>query len=179
MVYTFSITGSQSAAVPVRRKNPFNGQFVDIYPPALTDAEMAEAKRVLARYGARAEEDGRLVLQLSDGTAVEVVAGLDAGRESGRWTVSFSAYLQRLNREAMQFLFEICSAGNFILDGGDVGVVTDAAVMDRHRDDGFALAHSPEEMEILVKEGMNAYKEYIAGKSAFFDAKDPAKNKFE
>jgi hypothetical protein len=123
-----------------------------------------KAKRVLARYGARAEEDGCLALQLSDGTAVELVAGLNAGGEPGRWTVSFSAYLQRLSREAMQFLFDICSAGNFIVDGPDVGVVTDEAVMDRHPDDGFALAHSPEEMEILVKEGMNAYKKYIARK---------------
>ena len=166
MLYALSMTGSHNTTVPVRRKNPFTGQFVDTHPLVLTDAEAAAARRILARYGARVEDGGNHVLQLSDGTAVEIMAGVEADGEPGRWKVSFGAYLQRLSREVMQFLFDLCSAGNFILDGPDVGVVTSDAVMERHRDDVFAIARSPEEMEILLKEGMSAYKEHIESKSA-------------
>jgi hypothetical protein len=35
--------------------------------------------------------------------------------------------------------------------------------MARHRVDGFALARSVEELEIVVKQGMSAYREHIAG----------------
>lgn len=102
MLYMLSLTGSHDSAVAVRRNNPFTGQDIDTYPPALTDTETADAKRVLARYGARLDESGRYVLQLSDGTAVEVVPGGESDGEPGRWTVSFGASLQRLSREVMQ-----------------------------------------------------------------------------
>ncbi len=116
--------------------------------------------RVLARYGARTEVDGRQVLQLSDGTTIEVVAGIEDS-EPGRWKVSFGAYLQALSSEVMQFLFDLCLAGNFIVDGPDVGVVTSEAVMEQHRDGGFALAHTPEELAILLKRGMTTYKKHV------------------
>ena len=159
MLYMLMLTGSHDAAVPVRRTNPFNGEPVDVYPPALTDAENAEAEPLLARHGARCE-GRRHVLQLGDGTAVEVVAGVDDG-EPGRWSVSFGAYLQHLSRDAMRFLFELCDAGSFILEGADVGVVTRAAVMDQHCDDGFVLVRSPEALEILMKEGRSAYAKHV------------------
>jgi hypothetical protein len=161
MRYMFSMTGSHDAAVPVRRQNPFTGELIDVYPPALTDAEMAETKRLLARYGAQAEDACQFV-QLADGTTVEVIAGLEG--EPGRWRVSFGEYLQLLSRDAMQFLYDLCAAGTFILDGPDVGVVTDQRLFEQHRDDGFALAHSPKELEVLVKEGLTAYKQHIAGR---------------
>jgi hypothetical protein len=165
MLYALSMTGSHDATVPVRRKNPFTDQFVDIHLPVLTDAETAETRRVLAHYGA-VKDRGRHLLQLSDGTAIETMAGVERDGEPGRWTVSFGEYLQRLSREVMKFLFDLCTAGNFILDGPDVGVVTSEAVMDRHRDDGFAIARSPEEMEVLLKQGMSAYKKHIESESA-------------
>jgi len=165
MLYALSMTGSHEAVVPVRRKNPFTGEFVDIHPHVLTDAEIAESKRVLSAYSARAEPGNRYVIRLADGTAVEVIAGLDATGEPGKWKVSFGAYLQRLSRDVMQFLFDLCSAGSFIVDGPDVGVVTSEAVMNQHRDSGFALARSPEELDVLLKQGMQAHKARFGAKS--------------
>lgn len=160
MLYMLGLTGSHAAAVPVRRTNPFTGEPVDVHPAALTDAELAAAEGVLARYGARAE-GRRRSLTLPDGTGVEVEVGA-GDDEPGRWSVSFGAYLQKLSPDAMRFLFELGDAGSFIVEGADVGVVTNEAALARHPDAGVVLARSPEAMTILLKEGRSAYEEHVA-----------------
>jgi hypothetical protein len=162
MLYTLTLTGAHASKTPARMKNPFTGGFIDVPQLSLTDTERAAAKGVLVRYGAKAKTGGLHLVQLVDGTAVEVVAQAKSKPEP--WTVSFSAYLQSLSQEALQFLFDLCKAGSFILNGDDVGIVTSAKALKGREEDGFVLVPSQKELGILLKEGIGAYRKHLARK---------------
>jgi hypothetical protein len=135
----------------VVRTNPFTGEALKLALEVVSEAEAEAIKGVLTRYGAKLTKAGGYRLKLADGTLVEVAMG--HGNDDPGWTVAFSAFLQDLSGEVMTFLFELCSAGNFCLDGDDLGIVTTAEAMERIGARGAALARSPEELERGLKEG--------------------------
>lgn len=159
MSYDLMLSGSHRSPTAVRRRNPFTGEDVDLHPNLVSEEEVREAKRLLARYKASDGGDGRhLVVRLPDGMQLEVTVGSAADGERGAWQVRFGAFLQRLGGEAMKFLFELASAGGFVVEADDVAIATSASVKERVPDS--VLVASPDEMGILLKQGFESWKAY-------------------
>lgn len=53
MSYDLMLSGSHRSPAPVRRKNPFTGQEIEIHTHTLTEQELRDAKAILSRRGAK------------------------------------------------------------------------------------------------------------------------------
>lgn len=77
--------------------------------------------------------------------------------------------MRSFTADAVKFLFELASAGNFLVEDDNVAVATSSATKERleEREADCILAGSAEEMGVLLKDGFEAWQAYakrFAGK---------------
>ncbi|NOU34676.1 MAG: hypothetical protein HOO96_42845 [Polyangiaceae bacterium] len=155
-------SGSHRSPSPVPRRNPFTGQDVEVYTYTLSEKELRDAKAVLSSHKASDDGDRHHVIQLADGVRMEVTVGSKQDGEQGTWGVMFRI----LSPDAMKFLYELASAGKFLVQSDDASVATSEAAKNsaKARGNDFdakcAVAKSPEEMGVLLKDGFEAWKAY-------------------
>lgn len=101
------------------------------------------------------------VVELSDGARIEIRVGAAQDGEGGSWGVS----MQSLTADAVKFLFELASAGNFFVEDDNIAVTTSAATKERFKvpEVDCVVAGSAEEMGILLKGGFEAWQAYAKG----------------
>ena len=156
MPYEIRLTGSRkSPSVTKKLANPFTRENMILEPWFANDDDTRRAREVLDRAGAEEVAERKHLLALADRSAVLVTrAGPVEGNEHD-WRVKFPSPLQALSDDAFVFLFELCAAGSFVIDGDDVAIAAAPSVKERFAD--VVVVSSPADLCVLMKLGLEAW----------------------
>jgi hypothetical protein len=145
--------------VAVEQRNPFTGKATNVFPAeSLTPDEMAAVRNVLARVNAPGgNQRDYYRVELNDGGSAEVYA---ANLEKGCMVA-----LRGITSDALQFLFDILSAGNWSMLPAmeDSRAIALSSESFKNLPEGFpptVLIQSPAELGILLKDGFEAWKAF-------------------